>query len=272
MTVNTDGTTITWASGPDFSNVLPGMFLIMNNGGEYYITSKESDTSLTTSGNPGTHTGAVACIGEGDLIGISSCESCSIIDNMTDGGATGGIVISNSNGADCDLNIIARNIVKGCGTAGISTQSVPGTTVSNNSYVNNIVIDCALAGNTSPGEYYDCGLNFIGAEILNCFVDGNYVVDTKVTPTITHWLAIQSVTAGQIHIGKNSLSGIADNNILGVSSAQSAPADMAPHADGWINANEAWTYASPSTITVASGAASRYAIGDSIRWKQGGGL
>ena len=40
--------------------------------------------------------------------------------------------------------------------------------------------------------------------------------------------------------------------------------------DGWISANETWTYASASTITVPSGAASKYSIGDSIRWKQGG--
>jgi len=40
--------------------------------------------------------------------------------------------------------------------------------------------------------------------------------------------------------------------------------------DGWISANETWTYASASTITVSSGAAAKYAVGDRIRWKQGG--
>jgi len=41
--------------------------------------------------------------------------------------------------------------------------------------------------------------------------------------------------------------------------------------DGWISANETWTYASASTITVPSGAAAKYAVGDRIRWKQGAG-
>lgn len=38
--------------------------------------------------------------------------------------------------------------------------------------------------------------------------------------------------------------------------------------DGWISANENWVYASASTITVPSGAASRYAKGDRIKWTQ----
>jgi len=38
--------------------------------------------------------------------------------------------------------------------------------------------------------------------------------------------------------------------------------------DGWISANETWTYASASTITVPTGAASKYAVGDRIKWTQ----
>lgn len=38
--------------------------------------------------------------------------------------------------------------------------------------------------------------------------------------------------------------------------------------DGWIDANETWAYASANTITVPSGAASRYQKGDRIKWTQ----
>lgn len=38
--------------------------------------------------------------------------------------------------------------------------------------------------------------------------------------------------------------------------------------DGWQRANETWTYASASTITVPSGAASRYQKGDRVKWTQ----
>jgi len=41
--------------------------------------------------------------------------------------------------------------------------------------------------------------------------------------------------------------------------------------DGWVPANETWAYASASTITVPSGAASKYQKGDRLRFKQGAG-
>jgi len=38
--------------------------------------------------------------------------------------------------------------------------------------------------------------------------------------------------------------------------------------DGWTDANETWAYASATTITVPSGAASKYQKGDKIKWTQ----
>jgi hypothetical protein len=40
-------------------------------------------------------------------------------------------------------------------------------------------------------------------------------------------------------------------------------------SDGWITAG-AWTYASAITVTVASGAAAIYSVGNPVRWKEGG--
>lgn len=39
---------------------------------------------------------------------------------------------------------------------------------------------------------------------------------------------------------------------------------------GWVPANETWTYASATTITVPTGATNKYRVGDKIRLKQGG--
>lgn len=38
--------------------------------------------------------------------------------------------------------------------------------------------------------------------------------------------------------------------------------------DGWQSANETWTYATATTITVPSGAASKYRVGDKIKFTQ----
>lgn len=43
---------------------------------------------------------------------------------------------------------------------------------------------------------------------------------------------------------------------------------QALNGDGWMLADETWTYASASTITVPSGAASKYAVGDRLMWTQ----
>lgn len=44
-----------------------------------------------------------------------------------------------------------------------------------------------------------------------------------------------------------------------------------PVAAGWTSAGGSWTYLSSTTITVPSGATDKYAAGDKIRLKQGGG-
>jgi len=42
-----------------------------------------------------------------------------------------------------------------------------------------------------------------------------------------------------------------------------------PNADGWMLVADTWTYASATAVTVPSGAALLYAVGDKIRLKQG---
>lgn len=41
---------------------------------------------------------------------------------------------------------------------------------------------------------------------------------------------------------------------------------------GWYNLSETFTYGSPTTITIASGGTPRFAVGDKLRLKQGGGF
>jgi len=76
--------------------------------------------------------------------------------------------------------------------------------------------------------------------------------------------------------GNISANNIANNTITGQqivnSVALTTPAITSPTfigtVDGWINPNSTWTYASANTITVTSGAASIYAVGDKIKLTQ----
>jgi len=57
------------------------------------------------------------------------------------------------------------------------------------------------------------------------------------------------------------------NNIPVLDASAKIPV-AALYADGWTPAGETWTYASASTITVPSGAALKYSVGDRIKWTQ----
>lgn len=76
-------------------------------------------------------------------------------------------------------------------------------------------------------------------------------------------VAVRKATAAEI------LTGTDDTKIAtpkGIKDAGIVPAEVV--SDGWKSAAETWTYASASTITVPSGAASKYAVGDRIKWTQ----
>ena len=68
------------------------------------------------------------------------------------------------------------------------------------------------------------------------------------------------------------LAALSDETGTGLAVFNTAPTLTSPlfqgTVDGWISANETWTYASASTITVPAGAASKYAVGDRIKWTQ----
>lgn len=61
------------------------------------------------------------------------------------------------------------------------------------------------------------------------------------------------------------------SQVLAMNSGATAPewvTATAASSDGWTAANETWTYASDSTITVPTGAASRYQKGDRLKFTQ----
>jgi len=76
--------------------------------------------------------------------------------------------------------------------------------------------------------------------------------------------------------GNISGNNLANNTITGQkivnSVALTTPAITSPTfigtVDGWVNPNDTWTYASATTITVSSGAASIYSVGDKIKLTQ----
>ena len=205
LLVNSSGTNVTWVSGPNFANVTPGMFVVMNGGGEYFISAKASNTSLTVSPSPGTTSNVPAIIGTGDLFGIDSSSDNDICDNHLTGGATAGIIISNtSGGQDARRNKVHNNQLYFQGECALCVSRSTGSwEVGETSFMNNLVVDCALSGPVAgPSGAFAAGISVIGAAVRTTIV-GNTVIDDQATKTAVYWLGLQSVGAGQCSVAGN---------------------------------------------------------------------
>ena len=205
MTVNTSGATVTWAGGPNFANVTPGMFLVMNAGGEYMVTAKASDTSITVSPSPGTTAGAAAVIGTGDLIGIDSSSDNLLSNNHLSYGATAGIIISNaSGGSDARRNKVQNNQLFFQGECALcASRSVGIYEVGETEFSGNTIVDAAMTGAVAgPGGAFRAGITIVGAAVRTT-ISNNIVVDDQATKTADYWLGLSAVAAGQVSFTGN---------------------------------------------------------------------
>jgi hypothetical protein len=92
MRVNTSGTTVTWVSGPNFTNVKTGMTVIGNETGTGFqrdIKQVNSTTSLTIDGAAlPTLNNVVAAIGHNDLLGIGGGAKSVVSNNYLKSGVS----------------------------------------------------------------------------------------------------------------------------------------------------------------------------------------
>src|SRR3990167_3778548 len=77
-----------------------------------------------------------------------------------------------------------------------------------------------------------------------------------------------AIAASKIAIDTDGTLAANSDTVIASQKATKTYADTKGAADGWIAATGTWTYASASTITVPSGAASLYRVGDKIKWTQ----
>ena len=227
-TVNTSGTTVTWASGNDFSGATPGQFITLNNGTEYLITAKASNTSLTVNTSPGTVSNASAVIGDGDLISVANLGHSLITNNTVTGGGAGGIVISNfiagpGKVQDLGFNTVANNHVTLSAHSCISLQATttsPATVVYDNTITGNLVNRCGigknaiLAANRAGISVFD----FTGTQgISRTTIAGNTTRDDL--GNMLYGINLFGVSTGQVFAGNNAMSGAANPGIGGAISS-----------------------------------------------------
>lgn len=213
-TVNTSGTTVTWVSGTNFTNVSAGQFVIVNNGAEFLITTVNSATSLTVSTTLPTLSGTPAVIGAGDLLQIDSSSYAIVANNLVTNGATQGIGLSTTTGGEtAQKNLVVGNTVVLSGEFCYGVEQV-NSPMQDNSLIGNMANDCGQSFAADGAGLTDVAIGVVGASTFNTFVDGNYIRDDQGTHTITYWMGVSSVVAGQVFVGNNVSVGPLNNGIL----------------------------------------------------------
>ena len=181
---------------------------------EYLVTAKASNTQLTLNQSAGSHSGISAAFGEGDLISIDASSSTVAESNITSGGVTGSVVISNTTGhQDARKNVIRCNTLRG---TNIGVQSYGnGYGVYDTIISGNLIENTNQIGAAGPtNQVYVSAISVVGGmELRNVFVDGNVIVDDQAAPTTPFWLGT-ATQWGEVHCGHNSSRGTINQGIL----------------------------------------------------------
>lgn len=217
LTVNTSGTTVTWASGPNFADVQIGHWVVLDNGAEYRVTGKASDTSLTVASALPTLSGAAAMIGSGDLLGLAQSSLCQVFDNYIEGSTTYGIsmLLGLSEFAAIG-NEIRRNKIVNTGKNGVNiAASLIG---SGGGFIEKIVVAdnyLFLTGSGAGiGTVDKIGIYITGDLIYSLLVANNLVASAAGDGQTTYWLGVDGAqNNGSVVVQGNRAEAVASNGI-----------------------------------------------------------
>lgn len=204
LTVSTSGTTVTAAAGTTFDFVVPGLHMCVDGGREYTVASVTDSTHLEVTETMVDLVNVPAIIGNGDGVGIISCESGKFIDNVVIGCVSFGMGISPAfDGTSCSQNIIGRNHIGYTGKCGLSLSwNESGSAMLSNQAVDNHFSSTGMGG-VPVGELDRTAITVFdqyGEFELNLLIDGNHVD----CPSADHWLAFNdTLNANSIRLGTN---------------------------------------------------------------------
>lgn len=220
LTVNMSGTTVTWVSGPDFSDAVVGNVLVFDGGQEFLVTQVTSALSLQVSSTLPTETGMQAAIGPGDLVAIVGGSHNLIDGNTLIGGATFGMGVSQGgNSVDAAHNIFSNNNIFGCGKCAVVVTWDSGTgALRNNSFIGNKVKDCGQSpgGSTLDRTAIVVSGNGQTDKIFDTFISGNTISSlSSGSGQAQYWLGTDGYGgAGEIKVGRNLPRGVANASAI----------------------------------------------------------
>jgi hypothetical protein len=202
--VNTNGTTVTWVSGPNFS-ALRHTFIIYNGGSEGFIQSINSSTQLTLNASAGVLGGVPASFGTGDMISVAGGSANVISKNILTGGVGGHVVLGDIGSDPANNNHVQGNTSFLAGSSSYSVQPVSSTLTQFNSFIGNRSVDAGK--NTTAGSpLFNCGI--INAEGIWTHVADNTIIQTG-GGSGTYGIVSSGTLANQMILGDNAIVGTA---------------------------------------------------------------
>lgn len=201
VVVTVSGTTVTWVSGPNFADVVPGNFIIYNGGIEALVTAKASNTSLTIHAATGDGVSVPAALGGADTIGSWSSVNTRIANNIVKGGASlaYSIFADQVNHVENEVGtLVENNLAEGIGSAGFSVQTSGTGVVNSASFRNNQAVECGL-NTTASASGFNAAMGIVGG-ISNITVIGNQWISYG---SAMLGLNVMSSTNGQVFTADN---------------------------------------------------------------------
>lgn len=221
LVANLSGTTVTWVSGPKFTDVRKGSFVTCNNGLEFRIASVVSATQLTVEGILPTLSGVQIGVGAGDLLGIVQGSYNKFYDNILKDTTTFcfGFSLGQSQ-APCLGNEFYNNTLINAGKNAVNITGIHfggGGWLENNSVKGNKIVNAGCGGGIGPEDrvaiYLSNGPN-VGA-ILSTHIANNTIQSSVGDGQTHYWLGTDKLlNLGSVTVSGNAADGTFYSDIL----------------------------------------------------------
>lgn len=215
----TTGGVVTWVSGPNFSSLKKGNFLVADGGKEWRIRSVDSPTqiSIDLAFGPMSALNNTPCVtGAGDLLGYVQSSFGHVFGNTLREATTFGSGYSlGQTSAGCSFNVFEDNRFINLGKNGFNiTGTLYGTggQVQNNTLRNNKFVSCGCgAGIDTPDQIAIYIQDVSSQNVISTHVSGNEVISFTGDGQTTYWLGTNGLCApGTVTVNDN----VADYGVL----------------------------------------------------------
>lgn len=224
VTTNTNGV-VTTSSGPNFSGLKPGMFIVLPGGTEHRITNVSSATNITVSPPPPSNGTFRAIAGTGDLLGIQSCAFVVVSNSYISTGITygtgGGTMVGST--IECNYCSWENNVIQNTGKNGINL-SQKNAACNSNSIKGNTLIATGSGGKGASSTYLLPGLDTAAIALVqgdagrlwNTDISDNNIITFAVDLGAGEsWLYMSGMSAGSVTCSGNTQNGYADGWVRG---------------------------------------------------------